>query len=132
ILDDPQTGQNYESRFSSRENPLFKPVLEIDWTSDDVPTGGCTGIDPGTLLITRWGQTPGNLIPWNTATTQDILVNFTVRACGADFSNIKVQGGMAANTATQGWDTCSGDSQCAIFSGVNVGTVSDSAIGNGK
>ena len=132
ILDDPQTGQNYESRFSSRENAQSPPVLEIDWTSDDLPTAGCAGVDPGTLLITRWGQTPGDLIPWNTATTQDILVNFTVRACGADFSNIKVQGGMAANTATQGWDSCSGETQCTIFSGVNVGTVSDSAIGGGK
>jgi hypothetical protein len=135
IVEDPQNGQNYESRFASRENGdnTVWPRLEIDW-SDNGDGEGCEAVAPGTLLITRWGQTPGEIIPWNTATTVPITINFTIHACGADFSGIKVQGGMAANTATQGWNTCPGEPEieCPAGNSDDVGTVGDSIIGNGK
>jgi hypothetical protein len=137
IVADPQTGQDYEARFGSRENATeaLRPRLVIDWEDVGVPPeDNCDGQAAGTLLITRWGQPDAVQVPWNTVATVGATIHFTIQACGADFTDIKAQGGMAANTTTVGWGTCYSPAEgpgCPL-STYDAGTVADSAIGNGK
>lgn len=123
IADNAESGNGYESIFSSREDATVgnRPKLVIDYT----PPVACTSSTPGSVLITQHSYTGPNPLPWGE--TGQYRLNFTVTAGCQDLTDVKAQGGIASNLVIGAELTCSGTEECT--SDDPVGSVAFKEVG---
>jgi hypothetical protein len=117
------------STWASNENGTdgLKPGLILTLV-DNPNAGDCDGqSDP---RISRVGFKSVS-IPFGTAYNNPLAFGFTITACNHDLENIKVQGGVAANTTYVGAGTCAGDGPCPLFT-FDIESVAVNAVGGGK
>ncbi|MBI2784358.1 MAG: DNRLRE domain-containing protein [Gammaproteobacteria bacterium] len=111
VADNAESGNGYESIFSSREDATAdnRPKLVIDYTPPD-SGGACASDTPGSVLITQHSYTGPNPLPWGE--TGQYRLNFTVTAGCQDLTDVKAQGGIASNLVISNALTCTGTEEC--------------------
>jgi hypothetical protein len=126
VADNAESGNGYESIFSSREDSTANnhPKLVIDYTPPD-SGGACASDTSGSVLITQHSYTGPNPLPWGE--TGKYRLNFTVTAGCQDLTDVKAQGGIASNLVIGDALTCSGTEECT--SDEPVGSVEFKEVG---